>query len=405
MSADWTLWPRDHDLVRRLDPLTGWTAMTLVERWNKPHTWTVTGPAGALEVLAPGMGMVIDRDGAQIASGKLRSLSRSASTDETTGAWREEITAAFVSDADDPWGRIVLPTPGHALTNQVSTFPDSHQRLPGGPASQLLWQLFHAQVGAHALAHRRLDHVTFAPPPTLGRTLGNQAIRLANLGEALGELAAAGALALDFVHDEPVHGRAHVLATLRETRDLTDVVRFGNESALSTGRVSSWSYAMTAPEATDVILAAGGELEGRGFAAFANPDDASLWGRRREVLRDRRDLDWTEAENLPAIADAGVTALADAATTAAVKFTIADGGDVTYRDDYQLGDLVAVDLPGLPGVFEAEPVREVTTVVTAHEPDRVTVVAGGGDHSATSTPAARKVARALHLVRSIERNH
>lgn len=405
MTPDWTLWPRDRDLVRRLDPLTGWTACTLVERWNRPHTWTVTGPARALETLTAGMGMVIDRDGVQVASGKLRSIRRSAGTDEATGAWREEITAAFVSDSDDPWGRIVLPTPGRALTDHVSTFPDSHQRLPGGPASQLLWQLFHAQAGAHALPARRLDHITFDRPPARGRVLGDQAIRLANLGEVMGELAAAGGLALDFVHDEPSHGHVHVLATLRETRDLTDIVRFGNESALSTGRVSSWSYALTAPAATDVIVAAGGELEDRGFAAFTNTDDAALWGRRRELLRDRRDLDWTDPDNLPAITDAGHGALEDAGTTAAVEFTIADGGDVAYRTDYQLGDLIAVDLPGLPGAFEAEPVREVTTVITAHEPDRVTVVAGSGDHSATSTPAARQVARALHLVRSIERNH
>ena len=404
MSPDWTLWPRDRDLIRRLDPLTGWSELTLVERWNAPATWTVTGPARALEVFAPGMGMVIDRDGVQVASGKLRHLSRSAGTDEHTGAWREEITAVFVSDADDPWTRIVLPTPAQALSGNVATFPDSHQRLPRGPASQLLWQLFDAQAGSGTIAARRLPHITFDPPAPAGKVLGDQAIRLANLGKALADLATAGGLALDFVHDEPAHGQARVLATIREIRDLTAVVRFGNESALSTGRVSSWSYALGAPEATDVIVAAGGELEARGFAHFFDPDDADLWGRRREVLRDRRDLDWTTEDNLPAITDAGHGALADAATTAAVEFTLA-GGDVAYRTDYQLGDLVAVDLPGLPGAFEAEPVREVTTTVTADEPERITVIAGGGDYSTTTPPVARKVARALDLVRSIERNH
>ena len=402
--TDWTLWPRDPDLTRRLDPLTGWTDLTLVERWNAPHTWTVSGPARALQALAPGMGMVIDRDGAQIASGKLRDIVRSGQTDETTGIWREEITAVFISDADDFHSRIVLPDPTHPLTGTVSRFAASHERLDAGPASDQLWALFHAQAGAGTIAARRLRDVVFDRPAPAGVHLPAQAIRLAVLGEAMAEIAEAGHLALDLVHDEPTHGHAHLAVTLRQVRDLTDRVRFGNEHALSTGRISSWSYRISAPTATTVVVAAGGELEERGFTAHHDHDGAALWARSREHLVDRRDLDWTDPDNLQALATAGTTALEDAATAVAVEFDVVDGADVTYRTDYQLGDLVAVDLPGLPGLFDAEPVREVTTQVTADAPDRISVTVGTSGASSRSTRTATKVAHALHLVRSIERN-
>lgn len=79
----WEIWPRDANLARTLDPVVGWSEMTVVERYvsNGPSTWTIKGPSKYLSPFTPGMGCLLVEDGDFAVSGQARGFRRGYETD------------------------------------------------------------------------------------------------------------------------------------------------------------------------------------------------------------------------------------------------------------------------------------------------------------------------------------
>lgn len=397
MSGLWEIVPRDADLGRTLDPLSRWSELELIERFNAADTWTVSGPADVMGVFEPGMGCLLDRDGEQVASGQVRAVQRTKSTDPESGMVTDEVTVGFVSDLDRLADRLCWPVPSHALTTSLSTFSASHDVRTGAIETVLLAYVAANAGPSAAITSRRTTGLVL--PTTLGRG-GSTTVkaRMDNLGTLVHDLAEAGRLRVNVVHDEST-GTPRLLMTIEAVPDLSDDVVFGDTDSLrATAFVTDLEYSLEAPSVTDVIVFAAGQQEAREGARFTDEAAVSLWGRRREVLVDQRQTDDTDD-----ISRAGQEALEEGASPVSVTFSVADSADIQYRRDYNVGAKVGVELPGIPPDLSDNVVREVKTTVRAGEEDDVQVAIGTPGAAVNSTKQARLMARALRRINVIER--
>jgi len=393
----WDVHPRDAGLGRTLDPLARWSELQLVERFNTPDTWTITGPANVMSVFAPGMGCLLDRDGEQAASGQVRSISRTRRTDRTTGIVTNEITVGFVSDLEVLADRRVYPDPAKVLTPSLTTFTASHDQRTG-PIETVLLEYVAAHAGPAAPNPTRRN-AALVLPPSLGRG-GTTTVkaRMDNLGTLVRDLAEAGRLRVNVTHDES-GGEPRLTLTVDEVPDVSADVVFGDVGSLrATAFVTDLEYSLEAPAVTDAIVFAAGELEAREAARFTDEDAVDLWGRRREGLVDQRQTD-----DVADISRAGTEALEAGASPVSITFSVTDSADIRYRRDYGIGWRVGVELPGIPEGLSDNVVREVTTTAREGQADEVNVVVGSPGATANSTKQARLIAAAFRRIDVIER--
>lgn len=392
----WQILPRDADLSRSLDPITRWTELALVERYNAPDTWTLTGPADALAVFTPGMGCILDR-GDGFLSGQVRTFDRAYRTDDD-GRAEDVVTLGFIADTAELRSRLCWPDPAHALTTTPSTFAASHDTRTG-PREDLILAYIADNLGPAApLASRRLPALLL--PASLGRGgTTTKAARMDVLADVVATLAEQGGLRVRIVHDESA-GPARLAVVITATQDVSDDVVFGSVNvARATGFVTAWGYSLADPELTDAVVFSAGELTAREAALFTDSGATTLWGRRREVLVDQRQTD-----DPADIANAATEKLAEGATPVQIEFTVAAGGDVEYRTDYDLGDRLGVELPGLPVEITDTTLREAATTVQWQEAEEVSLVVGSPGVTSRSTAEAARLNRTLRRLALLERS-
>ena len=396
MSGAWEIVPRDADLGRTLDPVTRWSSLDLVERYNIANTWVLSGPSSALRVFTPGMGCILDRDGDQITSGQVRSIYRRMETDDD-GRVHDLTTLGFISDLDELGSRRAFPQPSKVLTSTPSKFTAAHD-VRNGPIETVLLAYIAQNLGPAApVANRRQARLVL--PASLGRggttTVSARMDDLARLVHDLGE---AGRLRVDVQHDEST-GTPRLLLTVSEVPDVSADVRFGFGESPATGTIASWSYKLEAPELTRAIVFSAGELEARDAAQFVDAEAEALWGRAREGLVDQRQTD-----DVAEVTRAGTEALAEGATPVTVEFTVADGPDIKARRDYDVGYKVGVELPDLPEEVSDNVVRELATEVRPNAREKVSLVVGTPGATSQSTKQAARLNRALRKIALLERS-
>jgi hypothetical protein len=390
--SDWTIHPRNPDLTRTFDPVSGWQSLTLVERLNSPDTWAVTAPTNSMAAFVAGSGCILDRDGVQVASGQATSME-----------WDQEadtLTVSFASDLLRLGWRIVYPDPTVELTAAISKFPAAHD-VRSGTVEDLILGYTRSNLGDLALASRQQARLRF--PASLGRGGTTQVTaRLDNLGVLVQSLAEAGNLRVTVGHVEESTGPWLDL-NIAPVADLSDDVRFGSTGSTATGLIRDAKYSLFIPTTTRAIVAAGGDLADREFLQLINSAAETLWSASVEAVVDQRQVDPESAEKLAEMTRAGQEALAAGAEPRKVSFTSVLGPDLAYRRDVNVGDVVGYDLPGLDPAEDK--IRQATTTVQV-EPgkatERVSVVVGTPD-----APASRdqqQTARALRAVTAIQRS-
>lgn len=396
----WDILPRNANLTRSADPLSRWHELELVERHNMGDTWTIKGPADVLGVFTTGMGSILYEDGQFVTSGRVRKLRRVRTTDPRTGQVVNGLEVGFVSDLDDLARRLCWPVPAHDLTGTVSTFSASHD-VRTGPIETVILGYVGANAGPAApITRRRVPGL--ALPTSLGRG-GTTTVkaRMDNLGTLVHDLAEAGRLVVDIVHDEST-GTPRRLLTIAAAPDVSADLRFGDvDSLAATAFVTDLEYAIEEPAITDAIIFAAGEEEAREGARFSDEAAVTLWGVRSEVLVDQRQTDDPDE-----IARAGARALEDGAGPTTIKFEVTDTTDVQYRREYAVGTRVGVDLPGIDMAAVDTTVREVTSTAA---PDTVrtrrAVAIGSPGASANTTKQAQMLSRAMRRISTLERGH
>lgn len=279
--VDWLIWPRDPDLSRGHDPLSGWTQLVLVERDNKPDTWVITGPPSALGVFGPGMGAVLDRDGEQVTSGQVTSIRR------WSEGGVESMEVAFASDLSI--FRLARPEQGTTMVpNQPRRFAASHDTYTGAREDAILHYL-RASVGTSALPDRRIPRLRF--PTSLGRGgHTSTSARFDELGPLVQSLGEAANLRVTIVHTEDVGG-SWLDVRVTEAADLSADVRFGTSESTAAGLITDYDYELATPTATRALVMGGGELQMRVGLEVRDTAAEELWGTVAEALVDQRQSD------------------------------------------------------------------------------------------------------------------
>ena len=387
----WDILPRNNDLTRLYDPISRWTKLQLVERYNRPAEWAVEGPASQLVWFPQDGGCVLLRDGEQIASGLVSAIRRWGQHEG--GSMVERMRVSFTADLSRLGCRIVYPDPAHAVVNAVTQYPTAYDTRTG-TVEDLVLGYARSNIGDLALTDRREPRLRLPASLARGGTTTVTA-RLDNLGVLMQTLADAGGLRLGTVHVEP---GPWVDLTIQAVADLSADIRFGSVDSAAVGIVSDWSWELGRPTATRAIVGGAGELAARSFLRRTDSSAESHWGTVAEHMQDA-----TSTSDGVEMAREGDKALAEGANPFEVQFTPVLGPDLEYRRDVNVGDIVGYDLPGFaPGT---EKVRQVTTTVEVRsgEPtERIEVVVGTPE--AGLTRPQKQTARALRGVATIQRS-
>lgn len=398
----WDLHPRDADLGRTLDsPI--FNELDPVERYNAPGTWVVKGPAENLKIFTPGMGALLDRDGQQVMSGQVRSIQRRyqwVRGPDGEAIAQDTITLGFIEDTRELWSRRCWPDPTHALTSTLSTFSASHDTRTGTREDLILGYTSDNLGPAAPLTDRRLTELALPTSSARGGT-ATWSARMDVLGEVVASLAEAGGLRVRVVHDEPTPSTPRLLVTITDVTDRSADVIFGAGDVLrATGLVSSWGWSLDEPEVTAAIAFSAGEQAAREAAQQVDAAAETLWGRRRELLVDQRQTD-----DQSVVDDALTERLEAGGSPTSTELTLSSAGDLVRGVDYDLGDIVGIELPDFPVEVSDRRVREVATTVRPEQDDQVSLVVGTPGATSTSTAGAARLNRALARLSKLERSH
>lgn len=395
--ATWSIIPTEPDGSRVEDPLSRWTRLELVERTNIPDTWVVQGPADVLASFQPGGGCILTRDDAQVTSGVVSSIRRSRRVEEVNGsaALVERAEVGFTSHLLHLGGRIVYPTPTQALSTTPSTFPDAYDTQTGA-IEDLILHYVSLAMGTPALATRELARLRL--PTSLGRG-GTTTVtgRVDNVGTLVQSLAEAGGLRVTVQHVEDATG-AWLDLGIAPVADVSSDVRFGDQDSTALGLVTTYDYELSRPTTTKAIVGGSGDLADRVFTEHVDADAEALWNMSAETL-----VNQTQTAEAAEMERAALEALASGAQPAKVAFTVALGAALVPRVDFQVGDIVGYDLPGLGP--DSDVVREMRTVVSAQSDqptETVELVVGTPD--APKSRSQKLTAQALRRVEIMERS-
>lgn len=389
---DLRVYVRDADLIVQHE-VEDYTSLTLNLVLNDVGSWEIglSEASAAVPFLSPdtnpGGGIVVHNQSGQIIfSGPICSWGQSGS--DASGEY-DVITVAGTSD--DIWlaGRLVYPDWEHDPRAAEQAFYKTTAETAEGQMHSLVSR----NLGALALADRKLEHFTQGTNGGRGPSRNRQ-YRYEYLLEALQALSTnSGDATLEEPLGDPALklnfrliqvGDGLVFQTFAPGVDPGQIVFSKDNKSLR-----SYEYQETAPIATYVIEGAAlGEIDSDdpnvikvlGREVFVYTKDDFHWPRRMERFVDVGIIDTTEADTPTEVQD-----LQDAADESALSEFNQNGGQVAItivpRDiedqvfgvDYQLGDLVTVQLPRRTFV---ERVREVAITYDADGGKQVTVSIG-----------------------------
>jgi hypothetical protein len=308
------------------------------------------------------------------------------STDTPDAAKAAVLTVNGVDDTAMLADRIALPDPSSPMHTQSQAW-----WTYTGPAEACIRAVVGANAGRDASPGRRLcDH---DPDDRLSGvcsgTTRNVRARFDSLATLIDELATIDNLAVRLYH--PLGIRDLYLDVSATTdRSASVLLSFG------VGTLKAAVATITAPTATHVLIAGGGEGEDRALAQRSDEPLAATWARRIETVRDARDT--TDPAEM---AERGDETLAAAASTAGLSLDPADLPGQQFGIHYGLGDTVSVQLAG---VTWTDIVTAVHIDVTAAGGAVVRPSVGDPDTADTNTPAIyRRVRDLLRRMEQLER--
>lgn len=367
----------------------GWTYAKAIPRHNGVGTWALTIPGRALKSeireawLARGFAgvRIVDEDqptAPVILSGPITSdVDNWGSGDPHDGT----IQVSGISDAHVLADRITYPNPAAAWTAQTTTATYKHPASGKLPAETVIRTLINVNAGPGALAARQVAGLTIEADGGRGLDV-RTTTRFENLLELCQRLAAAGQLGFKV---EQTPAGALVVGFY------VPALRPGVLLSPETGTVTAGNAAVEAPTITRALVAGSGEGTARAFRERSSLDAEADWGRRIEVLVDRR-----ESADDDDLDQAGDEALAEGAARGSYQAEIRDGFGAAFGVDYQLGDRISYSWRG---VEFTDVVREV---VVEAQGGRTTVTPVVGSEDATATPKLyRRIQRVERTLRRL----
>lgn len=374
------------NLVPLTDPIDSVTGIDVVLRDNDIGSGSFTAPAypRLMSVIAPGNRVRIDRGNQVLISGPIRKPGAlSWSTSDPTQGGPGMVSVTFDDNLAYLSGRLTYPTPAAAAAAQTADY----YTATGTNAETLIRTIVNVNAGPGALVARRVPGLVLGAVAGVG-SLVNVTTRFQPLPDVLRTLAVAGGH-LQFRITDTGAALSFAVTARRNLAAGPGTVRFSRYL----GNLIAYQTDPDAPTATVAIV--GGEGSGATRLIVERSTSATAtWG-RIETFVDQSGVSDTTGLN-----QYGDAALADAAEKVAVTVTAIGAPGAVFGVDYQLGDLVGVDLVTGVGYVDA-----VTAVSYKWSPDggEVTQPTIGGTDPHVDTPtvtALRNVVRQLGQVQA-----
>lgn len=313
---------RDADLAR-LGPLP-WLTLKIVLRYQGVSSWQFTMDAAhpkAALVFASGGVIVEDDETGVVLSGPTRVIGRKSDDGQPT-------TTMTVTGVDDTFllaTRLCYPDPAHAATNQSAALYD----VRAGVAETVMKAFVNVNLGPGALTARRAPAFTIATDLTRGPS-GSSSVRFDNLIDVLTSIGKTATLGYRIVQVG-----SGLIFDVYEPQDLSGTARWSR----ALGNLRGFSFEISAPTSTDAIVAGDGIDTARTFIERSDPDAETDWGARIEQF-----VDGPDDGDATSLAQVGDQALLDNGPGAVLSITPIDTPLMKFGRDYNLGDLVSVDI-------------------------------------------------------------
>ncbi|MFI8815718.1 MULTISPECIES: siphovirus ReqiPepy6 Gp37-like family protein [unclassified Streptomyces] len=385
--------------LNRIGIIDTWISMDLVVRYCQQGTWQMLVAAGTpqADLLQKGGGVAIYQDGVDlpILTGQVESFQHYWTSSQHTSLG--SLYFGGKCDTKLAYNRLAYPDPTKGATQQWQA--DDTGRAVSGPAGHLVWAELDKAMGAGALESRRAAGVVIGADVTLGKPVSDQ-LQWDVIGSKLESWIDSTTTGYRFLYDPNART---INLHLFTPRDRTKEVRFSREL----GNLREFTWSLTAPTVTRVIVACQGTGKGRYLYQQIDSESEAEWGLEIESFLDRRDLPLKADPNtgLPIKADLSVTdaqfttakqAVLDAATEALNSgakngnFQIypVDTEQIKFGRDYFVGDIVSISIDG---VEYTDIVREVS----------ITVDQGGESETITPTIGEQGSGNPLNLYKTV----
>lgn len=266
-----------------------------------------------------------------------------------------------ISDLHILEDRITLPDPTLPVSDQnVAYYKDK------GAAETIIKKLVSANAGITAISGRRTPGLVIAPSEGRGGAATINT-RLKNLLEEVAAIAETAGLVLDCFQQA---NSTDIIFDVRPVKNRARKVRLTSRN----DELTSYTNEQTAPTTTAVIVGGQGEGAARTITEFSNNDG---WGGRRiEIFKDRRDTEELEEARKTAMEELG-----KGGAGIDLTFSVHDSQARRFGRDYQVGDIITVELENGAIFTEQltsaritwkEGTREVELTVGNSDDDKVT---------------------------------
>lgn len=365
-------------------------------RHEPPSTWTLTLPADdpMATHLVPGAGIRFRTGQGELLSGPAKTISESrggqqGGDPDAGGAGEGPGGTLTVSGEDDTAvlaRRLVYPDPTVSLDSTATTMGTGHYAVSGA-AETAMRDLVTVQAGPGALTDRQVPGLTLATDQARGANVEDQ-FRFAELLPSLQKLATSGGLGFR-VRQTGTDRQFQVY----EPADLSGTARY----SLGLGNLNSYSYEITPPTVTDVIVGVGGQDTAREFYRFTRVDP--VWPDIRvEQFVDRRDLEPGTAEADSKTGQEAQERLDEGVGSAKISFEPIDTPNLTMFTDVGLGDTVSLELAR--GTV-TQVIREIRVTLDDQQGWRAVPVIGA-DGTTSSPQIYQAVGRLIRRVQHLE---
>lgn len=374
---EWQLLVRD-DQLAHIGVVDDELELEVIDRHLGLGAWRVVVDARSpsAELLRTGEGiLLVTSSGETLLSGPTRPSERQRDVGSDT------ITFTGVSDTA-VLSRLCWPRPAQDIP-ATGALQDDAYYVTAGPAETVMRTLVDVNAGPSARAERQVPGLVVPASQDRGPVIESKT-RFDNLLDTLWGIGAVAGLGVRVVQQG-----TDLVVDIYEPVDRSDEVRFG----MGLGNLASYSYSLTPPEVTDIVVGIGGEGRQRVFYRFLRRDP--LWpGLVREEFVDRRDVNPDAQPSDDDYVDPEAAALASAderfaaaGGKASVEFVPIDTDAVAWGRDYWLGDVVTAETEIGP---VTDVIREVRYTRSAEDGQRIEPAIG----EPQDTPAIyRRVAR------------
>src|SRR5690606_18594799 len=321
---EWQLLVRD-DQLAHIGVVDDELELEVIDRHLGLGAWRVVVDARSpsAELLRTGEGiLLVTSSGETLLSGPTRPSERQRDVGSDT------ITFTGVSDTA-VLSRLCWPRPAQDIP-ATGALQDDAYYVTSGPAETVMRTLVDVNAGPSARAERQVPGLVVPASQDRGPVIESQT-RFDNLLDTLWGIGAVAGLGVRVVQQG-----TDLVVDIYEPVDRSDEVRFG----MGLGNLASYSYSLTPPEVTDIVVGIGGEGRQRVFYRFLRRDP--LWpGLVREEFVDRRDVNPDAQPSDDDYVDPEAAALAsaderfaEAGGKASVTFVPIDTDAVAWGRDY-----------------------------------------------------------------------